>query len=244
MSMISRHNTQYIVKEIMWKDRTGVLIGEKGLNKLDESHVAVIGIGGVGGYVATMLARAGIGNITLVDFDVVDETNINRQLVANTTTVGLFKTEVMKKQLLEINPNCKITIQNKRINLENMEKILSVDFDFVVDAIDSVQDKVELICFCKEKQIPIISAMGAGNRISIPNFKVCDVYKTSNDGLAKILRKKLRERDIVQLDVVTCDESPIKNSNNIIGSISYFPAMCGCVISAYVIQNLLKNIDN
>ena len=225
----------------MWTDRTKILIGQTGVEKLEKSKVAVIGIGGVGGYTCQMLARAGVGNITLIDFDKVDETNINRQIVATTKTVGKLKTEVMRDIIFEINPKCKVNALCERFSLQNAERLLSQNFDYVIDAIDSVPDKVELICFCKEKNINIISAMGAGNRIGIPTFKVVDIYKTFNDGLAKIMRKKLRERHIKTLDVVTSEEIAMKNGKNTeIGSISYYPAMCGCVLGAFVINKLLK----
>ena len=225
----------------MWTDRTKILIGQNGVEKLEKSKVAVIGIGGVGGYTCQMLARAGVGNITLIDFDKVDETNINRQIVATTKTVGKLKTEVMRDIIFEINPKCKVNALCERFSLQNAERLLSQNFDYVIDAIDSVPNKVELICFCKEKNINIISAMGAGNRIGIPTFKVVDIYKTFNDGLAKIMRKKLRERHIKTLDVVTSEEIAMKNGKNTeIGSISYYPAMCGCVLGAFVINKLLK----
>lgn len=226
----------------MWKDRTKALVGENGVKKLENSHVAVIGVGGVGGYVCLMLARAGVGRITLVDFDRVDETNINRQVVANVNTVGMLKTEIMKNMILSINKDCKVDIFSERFCAQFADKLFSNKFDYVVDAIDSVSDKIELIVYCKHHDINIISAMGAGNRIDIPHFKVMDIYKTSNDGLARVMRKKLREQGIEKLDVVTSESPAIKNdeNKNIIGSISYYPAMCGCVLSAYVINKILN----
>ena len=232
----------------MWNDRTKILIGENGIKKLSQASVAVVGVGGVGGYVCLMLARAGVGKITLVDFDTVDETNINRQAVANKDTVGKFKTNVMRDMILKINKDCAVTDICKRFCEDTMNEIFANKFDFVVDAIDSVKDKVELICFCKQHNINIISAMGAGNRIDIPSFKVMDIYKTSNDGLAKVMRKQLRERQIKSLDVVVSESPAIKPKNagkntskNVVGSISYYPAMCGCVLSAFVINKLLSD---
>lgn len=226
----------------MWTDRTEILIGQENLIKLQNSHIAVVGIGGVGGYVCLMLARAGVSNITLVDFDVVDETNINRQVVATTNTVGKNKTEVMKNMILEINPSCKVHAFNKRFCAEFAKELFSQKFDYVVDAIDSVNDKVELICYCKSHNINIVSAMGAGNRIGIPTFKVTDIYKTFNDGLAKIMRKKLREQQIECLDVVTSEEKTdkVKREEKAVGSISYYPAMCGCVLGAFVINQIIN----
>lgn len=224
----------------MWKDRTALLVGDEGLEKLTKSHVAVIGLGGVGGYVAMLLARAGVGKITIVDFDTVDETNINRQIVADIETVGQLKTEVMYKMIQKVNPECVVRVLAERIDKNTVEKVFSVDCDYVVDAIDSVNDKVELISFCKAKGLKIISAMGAGNRVCVPNFVVTDIYKTQNDGLAKIMRKKLRDVGVESLEVATTLEKAIKNTEtNTIGSISYYPAMCGCVIAGHVITRLL-----
>lgn len=228
----------------MWKDRTKLLISENGTSILDNAHVAIVGVGGVGGFTAEMLVRAGIGNLTIVDFDKVDETNINRQYVANVETVGRLKTEVLKEMLLKINPNCNINAVAEKICKENLDKIIKADeFDIVVDAIDSVTDKVELIYYCESHKIKIVSAMGAGNRIDIPSFKIVDIYKTSNDGLAKVLRKKLREKGVKKLDTVLCETvaQKIDKRESAVGSISYYPAMCGCVLSAYVVQELLKN---
>ena len=224
----------------MWTDRTELLIGKDGTDKLKQSHIAVVGIGGVGGYVCLMLARSGIENITLVDFDKVDETNINRQVVANTKTVGQFKTQDMKQQILEINPNCNVKTYEERLCSENINRILTQDLNYVVDAIDDIPNKVNLIKFCKENNINIVSAMGAGNRIDIPNFKVVDIYKTSNDGLAKIMRKKLREINVSSLDVVISEQPALKTESKEIGSIAYYPAMCGCVLSAYIVTKILK----
>ena len=230
----------------MWTDRTEILIGKDKVEKLKKSHVAVIGVGGVGGYVTNFLARAGVGKLTIVDFDKVDQTNINRQIIANTKTVGQTKVEVAKQMILDINPKCKVNALDIKANKESFGMIFAEKFDYVVDAIDIVSDKIDLICFCKEKGINIVSAMGAGNRITIPKFDVVDIFKTSNDGLAKIVRKKLRERKIEHLDVVTSLEKSISvaqeqdSKKRIVGSISYYPAMCGCVLSAFVIEKLLK----
>ena len=230
----------------MWNDRTKLLIGSDGLEKLEKSHVVVVGVGGVGGYVSNLLVRAGVGKLTIVDFDKIDQSNINRQIIANIKTVGIEKVEVSKQMLLDINPKCEIKAINTKANKDTFDQIFAEKVDYVVDAIDIVSDKIDLICFCKEKGLKIVSAMGAGNRISIPRFDVIDIFKTSNDGLAKIVRKKLRERRIDHLDVVTSLEKSMTvaqeadSKKRIVGSISYYPAMCGCVLSAFVIENLLK----
>lgn len=230
----------------MWNDRTKLLIGKDGAKKLENSHVVVVGVGGVGGYAVNLLVRAGVGKLTIVDFDKVDETNINRQIIANTKTIGRPKVDVAREMLLDINPKCNINTLSLKANQETFDQIFVEKPDYVIDAIDIVSDKIDLICYCKENDIKIVSAMGAGNRISIPNFAIIDIFKTSNDGLAKIVRKKLRERKIEHLDVVTCLDKTMPvtqdadSKKRIVGSISYYPAMCGCVLSAFVIENLLK----
>lgn len=226
----------------MWRKRTEILIGAENTKKLEKCSVAIIGIGGVGGYVCQMLARAGVGNLTIVDFDTVDVTNINRQIIATTKTVGKLKTHVMKKMILEINPMCNVDVYDERFCVEFAAKFFTNHFDYVVDAIDSTQDKLELISYCKMHNINIVSAMGAGNRKGIPDFKIMDIFKTSNDGLAKVMRKKLRERGISSLDVAIASEIPIKTDRKTVsvGSISYYPAMCGCVLGAFVINNLIE----
>lgn len=221
----------------MWTDRTELLIGKDNLEKLKNAYVTVIGLGGVGGITAVMLARCGIGRLRLVDFDKVDETNINRQVVANTKTVGKNKTDVLYDMILDINPNCQVEKFSTRLTKENIYNLISND-TFVVDAIDSVKDKVDLCDYCYKNEIPIISAMGAGNRYDLPNFKVLDIYKTSNDGLAKIMRKQLKERGVKKLNVVACESVAEKKVP--VGSIAYYPTMCGCVICAYIVNELIK----
>lgn len=221
----------------MWTDRTELLIGKDNLEKLKNAYVTVIGLGGVGGITAVMLARCGIGRLRLVDFDKVDETNINRQVVANTKTVGKNKTDVLEEMILDINPSCQVEKFSTRLTKENIYNLISND-TFVVDAIDSVKDKVDLCDYCYKNEIPIISAMGAGNRYDLPNFKVLDIYKTSNDGLAKIMRKQLKERGVKKLNVVACESVAEKKVP--VGSIAYYPTMCGCVICAYIVNELIK----
>lgn len=221
----------------MWLDRTKSLLGEDGIKKLQNASVTIVGIGGVGGEVAVLLARAGIGRLRLIDFDVVDETNINRQAVAYTNTVGKKKTDVLAEIIKKINPNCLVEAISKRLTKENVGELLG-DF-FVVDAIDSVQDKVELIDYATKNNLQIISAMGAGNRFDYPYFKVVDIYKTSNDGLAKVLRKKLKERGVKKLQVVAPESVAQKISP--VGSISYYPVACATVVSAYVVNQILAN---
>lgn len=218
--------------------RTEILIGEEGVRTLQDKKVILVGIGGVGGYVATMLVRAGIREITIIDFDKVDKSNINRQVVANSNTIGRSKVEVLAEMLKEINPDLKLTAINQRVNDGNIPLLIE-DCDMCIDAIDSVGDKVALIVHCKKNNIPIISAMGAGNRVDVPRFYLTDIYKTHDDGLAKVMRKQLRNAGVESLEVVTTDSRPLDTKSDKIGSISYYPAMCGITIAAVVINKFI-----
>lgn len=222
----------------MDKTRTELLIGEKNVDLLSKKHVTVVGCGGVGGYTAVMLARAGVGNMTIIDFDKVSPSNVNRQIIAYQSTIGRDKTDVLKEMILDINPQINIEAINQRLTEENISSLIG-DTNIVIDAIDSVKDKIALIIYCKKNNINILSAMGAGNRCGIPKFEVVDVYKTQGDGLAKVVRKKLRENDITSLEVVTTF-SKAQSCGETIGSISYYPAMCGCTMSAVVINKFIK----
>lgn len=219
--------------------KTELLIGNSGVEKLKNSNVIIFGIGGVGGYACEMLVRAGVGNLTIVDFDNVDITNINRQILALNSNVGEPKVSAMQKRILDINPAINLKIINDRVTAQNVNELLNNNYDFVIDAIDNVTNKIDLIVAAHNLNLNIISAMGAGNRIQIPQFEVCDLYKTYNDGLAKILRKKLKEKGILKHNVVF-SKNIATNCGDQIGSISYYPAMCGCVLSGYVINELLK----
>ncbi len=218
--------------------RTELLLNIEGVNTLSSKKVTIVGVGGVGGYAAMMLARAGLGEITIVDFDRVSTSNINRQVVANVNTVGLLKVDVLGKMMKEINPDLKLKVVAEKLTEENVAEIISY-CDMCIDAIDSVKDKIALIVHCKKNNIPIISAMGAGNRYDVPYFYLTDIYKTHDDGLAKVVRKKLRSEGIEGVDVVTTDSKPLQNKSGVVGSISYYPAMCGITISAVVINKLL-----
>lgn len=219
--------------------RTRLLLGDN-IEKIHNSKVIVFGVGGVGGYVVEMLARSGINNITIVDYDTVDISNKNRQIIATDSSIGNTKVNVMKDRILSFNSDCKVIAINKKLLPENIEEFKLKEFDFVVDAIDMVTSKIALIKYAHDNDIPIISAMGVGNRLGIPSIKICDIYKTYNDGLSKVLRKKLKELDIKSHNVAFCENNTIENKSNIIGSISYYPATMGCMISAYVIEELLK----
>ncbi len=219
--------------------KTELLIGNNGVSKLKNANIIIFGIGGVGGYTCEMLVRAGIGNLTIVDFDKVDITNINRQIIALNSNVGEYKVSAMQKRILDINSAINLNIVNARVCAENVKELLNSNYDYVIDAIDSVTDKINLIVAAKELRLNIISAMGAGNRIQIPQFEVCDLYKTYNDGLAKVLRKKLKEKGINK-HLVVFSKNQTTPCGDQIGSISYYPAMCGCVLAGYVINELLN----
>ena len=227
-----------------FKERTKILIGDNGIEKLQNSHIAVFGVGGVGGYTCEMLVRAGIGEITIVDFDIVSESNINRQIVALHSTIGKLKVDVFKQRLLDINPLLKINTYPIKFCEESINELFdNKHYDYVVDAIDDLNNKVLLIKTCHNRNINIISAMGAGNRCDIPVFKVADIYSTYNDGLAKLLRKRLRNENVTDHKVVFT-QSVSQPKSNIIGSISYYPSMCGCTLCAYVINELLSGVNN
>ena len=218
--------------------RLELLVGDK-FSLLQNKKVIVFGVGGVGGYATEMLARSGIGSITIVDYDVVDITNKNRQIIALDSTIGKSKVEVMKDRINDFNKTCHITAIKDKLTMDNIEKFNLLQYDYIIDAIDMVTSKINLITFAHNNNIPIISSMGVGNRLGIPEFEVTDIYKTSGDGLAKILRKKLRENNVKSHTVVFCKNQAIPNGD-IIGSISYYPAMSGCMIAAKVIDDFLK----
>lgn len=217
-------------------DRTKLLLKDEGLEKLKKAKVIVFGIGGVGGYVCEMLVRTGIENITIVDFDVVSESNLNRQIIALNSTLNISKVDAMQARLLDINPNLKLTKLNIKLTVENIEQFNLSNYDFVVDCIDMVKSKIALIYFCHKNNINIISSMGTGNKANIPNFKVCDLYQTKYDGLARVLRHELKKLGVTSHLVVCTDEQPVKADG--LGSVVYYPAMCACVLSAYVIKQL------
>lgn len=223
-------------------DRTISLIGQEKFNILQNKNVIIFGCGGVGGYVIEMLVRSGIENLTIVDFDVVSETNINRQIIATTNTVGMLKVDCFKQRILSINPNCNLTAINDKLLPENIEKFNLKIYDYVIDCIDMVTSKVELIKFCYDNNIKIISSMGTGNRSQLPKFEITDIFKTENDGLSKIIRKLLREKGVKSTTVIYSKQDAKKQKE--VASIAYYPACCGIMISSYVINQFLKEGEN
>lgn len=219
--------------------RTQMLIGEEGLEKLSKAKIAIFGIGGVGSYVAEGLIRVGITNFILVDNDVVDITNINRQIHATTNTIGQDKVEVMKKRMLEINKEAKIQTYKTFYLPENEEKIIDRSITYVVDAIDTVSAKIGLVQECNILNIPIISCMGTGNKLNPTMLEVSDINKTTVCPLAKTIRKELRKTNIKKLKVVYSKEEPIKKLTSP-GSVSFVPSVAGMIITSEVVKDILN----
>ena len=218
--------------------RTELLIGEKGIENLKKSKVAIFGIGGVGSFVVEGLVRAGVENFILVDSDKISISNLNRQIHATTKTIGKYKVDIMKERILEINPNSRVEVF-KEFYLPNCkEKILDKSVDYIVDSVDTVTAKIELVIQAKKLNIPIISAMGSGNKLDPTKFEVTDIYKTSICPLAKIMRKELKKRDIKSLKVVYSKEEPIKPNSDVPGSVSFVPSVVGMIIAGEVVKSL------
>lgn len=218
--------------------RTALLIGEDSLLKLKNKNVALFGVGGVGSYVAEGLARCGIGNLTIVDKDVVDVTNINRQLIALTSTIGMPKVEVAKSRILDINPDANVDARNVFFGAETVTEFDFKKFDYVIDAIDTVTSKLIIIECAKKACVPVISCMGTGGKLNPSLFEVTDIKKTHTCPLAKVMRKELKDRGINNLKVVFSPEQPVK-SNGIIPSISFVPSTAGLLIASEVIKDLI-----
>lgn len=223
-----------------WLSRTEMLIGETSLQKLKEKTVAVVGVGGVGSFTAEALVRGGIGNIILIDKDVVDETNINRQLIADTLTIGKPKVEVAKERYLGINPQLNIKTYKECYNKDTLKNIDLSKCDYIVDAIDMVTSKILLIEQSKKMNIKIISSMGTGNKLDPTKFEIADISKTSVCPLAKVIRKELRQRNIRKVKVLYSKEEPVKSLNRTPASISFVPSVAGLIIAGEVIKDLIK----
>ena len=225
--------------------RTRLLIGDENFSKLQKSTVAIFGIGGVGSFTVEALARAGVGHLILIDKDVIDVTNINRQIHALTSNVGKPKVEVMRERILNINPSARVdAIQKFYLTDEDAENFFICRYDYVIDAIDTLTAKINLVLECQRRNIPIVSSMGAGNKLDPARFKVDDIYKTSTDPVAKVMRKKLRELGIKNLKVVWSDEMPRKISvdtgEKVIGSISFVPSVAGLILASEVVKDLIQ----
>lgn len=243
--------------------RTELLIGAEALNKLKKAKVAIFGIGGVGSFVVEGLVRAGIGNFILVDDDKVCLTNLNRQIIATRKTVGKYKVDVAKERILEINPNANVETYQEFF-MPDSKEILDETVDYIVDAVDTVTAKIELVVRANKWNIPMIASMGTGNKLDPTKFEVTDIYKTSVCPLAKVMRKELRARGIKELKVVYSKEEPIKlddtmecsckngcicppgtkrkctTRNQVPGSVSFVPSVAGMIIAGEVIKDIIK----
>lgn len=244
--------------------RTELLFGKEAMDKLAGSKVAVFGIGGVGGYVCEALVRSGVGAFDLIDDDKVCLTNLNRQIIATRSTVGKYKTDVMRDRMLDINPNVEVEVHKCFFLPENADDFPWDSYDYVVDAVDTVTAKIALVMKCKEKNIPIISSMGAGNKLDGSQFKVADIYKTKVCPLAKVMRRELKKRGVKKLKVVYSEEIPTRPiedmatscRNNCIcppgaehkcterrdipGSVAFVPSVAGLIIAGEVAKDLIR----
>ena len=226
--------------------RTGLLLGEEGIRKLNKAAVAVFGIGGVGGFTVEALARSGIGHLVLVDPDEVSESNINRQIIATHQTVGRPKVEVMKERIAQINPETVVETYQTFFLPENADQFDFASYDYVVDAIDTVTGKIELVLQGQKEGTPVISSMGAGNKLDPTMFQVADIYDTSVCPLAKVMRKELKKRNVPALKVVYSKEKAMEPAVRISedgkrqnpGSTAFVPSVAGLIIAGEVIKDL------
>lgn len=244
--------------------RTELLFGKEAMDKLQKSRVAVFGIGGVGGYVCEALVRSGVYHFDLIDDDQVCLTNLNRQIIATRKTVGQYKVDVMRERILEINPDADVSVHKCFFLPENADEFPFEKYDYVVDAVDTVTAKIELVMKAQEKGVPIISSMGAGNKLDPSAFKVADIYKTRVDPLARVMRREMKKRGVKKLKVVYSEEDPkrpiedmaVSCRNNCIcppgaqhkcterrdipGSTAFVPSVAGLIIAGEVIKDLIK----
>lgn len=225
-----------------WLNRTEALIGKENILKLQSANIIVFGLGGVGSYVVEGLVRAGVQNICIVDKDVVDITNINRQLIATNQTVGKDKVDAEEERILQINPHAKVIKIKEFVNDSNIQKIMEAysHTDYVVDAIDTVTSKLEIIKYCSYNNINVISSMGTGNKLDASRFEITDIFKTSVCPLAKVMRKELKKLNINSLPVLYSKEEPIKTDLKVPASISFVPSVAGLLIAEKVVKDLIK----
>lgn len=226
-------------------DRTALLLGTEALERLKKARVAVFGIGGVGGYVCEALVRSGVGAFNLIDSDRVDITNLNRQIIATHKTIGQYKTDVMRERILDINPDADVRIHRCFFLPENAGDFSFAEYDYVVDAIDTVTAKIELILRAQEMGVPVISCMGAGNKLDAAEFQVADIYDTKVCPLARVMRRELKRRGVKSLKVVYSQETPVQRKDGadgrLPGSVSFVPSVAGLIAAGEVIRDLIKN---
>lgn len=242
--------------------RTELLLGKEAMEKLKNARVAIFGVGGVGGYVCEALVRSGVGAFDLIDDDKVCLTNLNRQIIATRKTVGKYKVDVMKERILEINPDAKVETHKCFFLPENADEFPFEEYDYIVDAVDTVTAKISLVMVAKEKNVPIISSMGAGNKLDASQFKVADIYKTKVCPLAKVMRRELKKRGVRKLKVVYSEEQPTRpiddmaiscrtncicppgakhkctERRDIPGSLAFVPSVAGLIIAGEVVQDI------
>lgn len=262
MRLICLRETDFALKK--WKEhkgmlhqfsRTELLLGKTAMERLKRSKVAVFGIGGVGGYVCEALARSGVGAFDLIDNDTVSLTNLNRQIIATHQTIGRLKTEVMRERILDINPDADVTIHSCFFLPENADDFPFRDYDYIVDAVDTVAAKIALVMKAEEWKIPVISSMGAGNKLDASLFQVADIYKTKVCPLAKVMRRELKKRGIKKLKVVYSEELPVKpafteetaaeetkgtGGRPVPGSVAFVPSAAGLIAAGEVVKDLVK----
>lgn len=222
--------------------RTRMLIGDEAVQALGRAKVLVFGVGGVGGYVCDALARAGVGRIDVVDKDVVDITNINRQIIATTDTIGMPKVDVCRARLQAINPAVECEARKCFYLPETSDSFDFKKYDYIVDAVDNVTAKIDIICKAKEAETPVISSMGTGNKLDPTAFRIADIEKTKICPLAKVVRKELRNRGVRGVKVLYSEEEPLKSGNRTPASISFVPSCAGLIIAGEVIKDLIKKI--
>ena len=237
--------------------RVQLLIGKEGLRKLKQSKVVVLGIGGVGSFAAEALARSGIGSLILVDVDTICISNLNRQIIADHSTIGRYKVDVMAERISRINPDCRVVTHKDFITGENLAELIPMDVDYVVDAIDTITSKIALALWCEQKGIRLISSMGTGNKLDPTRFEVTDIYKTRVCPLAKVMRRELRRRGVEHLKVLYSSEEPIRlqteqaasdaeiscgtvAKRQTPGSMPFVPPVAGMIIAGEVVRDLLK----
>lgn len=242
----------YIMVHDNWLERTELLLGKEHVQILKKAHVLVAGVGGVGGYAAEQLCRSGIGKLTIIDSDIVQPSNLNRQIIALRSSLGIKKIEVMKERLLDINPEVEVIAKDEYLIHESVDKALEGDYDYVVDAIDTLTPKVQLLAKARIKGLKIVSSMGAGGKTDPEKIEVCDISKSHHCRLAYVIRKYLRKYDVHDgIKVVFSPESVSKssiietngeqNKKSVVGTISYMPAIFGCFCASVVIRDLIQN---
>ena len=235
MSLVKQHKFSRLEK----------VIGSDNLEKFSDKSVLVLGVGGVGGYVCEALARSNIGTLILVDYDIIDSSNINRQIIALDSTIGLKKVDVLEKRIKDINSNCRVIKIDKFIDKDNIDDLFNYNIDYFVDACDTVSVKKEVISKCLQKNIKLISSMGTGNKLDPSKLEIVDIRKTINDPLARIIRKYIKDNKInKKVMVLSSVEVPIKVSDRTPGSTAFVPSVAGLMIAGYIVNDFIKEKKN